>query len=319
MVDLIQQNLSTAKDRFDAIRHKHSVAKHELDTAEQKLLIVCGKHTDAINKSTTKLKDAAEDNSFTTELELLASELRLSATEINFATAELKLATSDFVHIDTELKLAATELNDCATQLDLAATTYDLAIDCLRLSMHFFYPIQQCAQQVYHSAVPLSPTSSHLHGSCLQSVTDNKLSHVAAFTGAPSDWGSLLRTIDFRPRQLTCITTSVHGVISAFENIVGVYGVVTGVLKQSLCAPEPVAKIQHSPDGSILFLVHSSSVTMWDMQTGGHIHTFSMQSKISDIAVLQLPLHVALLMVLSHSGASSPVRGLNGFGVVIQL
>ena len=29
-------------------------------------------------------------------------------------------------------------------------TLYDLATDCLRLSMHFFHPIQQCAQQIYH-------------------------------------------------------------------------------------------------------------------------------------------------------------------------
>jgi hypothetical protein len=42
---------------------------------------------------------------------------------------------------------------------------YDLATDCLRLSMHFFHPIQQCAQQVYHTALPLSPTSSLLRNS----------------------------------------------------------------------------------------------------------------------------------------------------------
>ena len=83
-----------------------------------------------------------------------------------------------------------------------------LARDCLRFSMHFFHPIQQCAQQLYHAALPLSPTSSHLHNSCLQSVIDNQLCHITTFSGAPDEWGLLLRTIDVRPGRLTCIATS---------------------------------------------------------------------------------------------------------------
>jgi len=106
----------------------------------------------------------------------------------------------------------------------------DLATDCLRLSMHFFHPIQQCAQQVYHTAVPLSPTSSQLHKYCLQSIIDNHLSPVTEFMGAPHTWGSLLRSIDTRPRQLTCITTSGQSIISACEDRVTIYDAVTGVL-----------------------------------------------------------------------------------------
>ena len=177
-------------------------------------------------------------------------------------------------------------LHKAATaELKFATILYGLAVDCLRVSMHFFHPIQQCAQQVYHTAVPLSPTSSHIHKSYLQSVIDNQLSHATTFSGAPSTWGSLLRTIDVRPRQLTCIATFIHGIVSACGNIVDIYDAVTGVLRQSLCAPEIVAKIQHSPDGSMLFFAHLSSVTMWDIQTGGLIRTFTPQSKISDIAV----------------------------------
>ena len=162
---------------------------------------------------------------------------------------------------------------------------YDLATDCLRLSMHFFHPIQQCAQHVYRTAVSLSPTSSQLRKSFLQNVIDNQLSHVADFSGAPREWGLLLRTIDVRPMQITCIATSVQRIIAACEDIVNIYDAVTGVLQQFLHAPETVAKIQDSPDGSMLFFVHSSSVTMWDVQTGGLIHTFTTLSKIDDIAV----------------------------------
>ena len=114
---------------------------------------------------------------------------------------------------------------------------------------------------------------------------------MATFSGAPGTWGSLLRTIDTRPKQLTCIATSVQKIIAACEDIINTYDAVTFVLRQSLHAPETVTKIQDSPDGSILFLAHSFSVTMWDVQTGGLIHTFAMQSEVNDIAASET--HIA--------------------------
>jgi WD40 repeat protein len=160
------------------------------------------------------------------------------------------------------------------------ATLYDLATDCLRLSTHIFYPIQQCAQQVYYTALPLSPSES-----CLQSFVDNQLSPVTAFLGAPKEWGLLLRTIDVSPRRLVCIATSAQRIVAACEDIVNIYDAVTFVLRQSLRISETITKVQGSPDGSTLFFAHSHSVTMWDVQTGGLTHTFSTQSEINDIAV----------------------------------
>ena len=177
--------------------------------------------------------------------------------------------------------------------VEALTTSLDLATDYLRLSMHFFHPIQQCAQQVYHTALPLSPTSSQLHDSCLQSVADDHLSCVTAFSGAPDTWGLLLRTIDVRPRQLTCIATSAQRIIAACEDIVDIYDAVTFVLRQSLRAPEIVTKILGSPDGSTLFFAHSYSVTMWDVQTGGLTHTFTTQSEITDIGISTTGDHIA--------------------------
>ena len=79
--------------------------------------------------------------------------------------------------------------------------------------------------------------------------------------------------------------TSFQKIIAACQDIVNIYNAVTFVLQQSLHTPEMVTKIQDSPDGSILFFAHAFSVTMWDIQTGGLIHTFTTQSKICDIAV----------------------------------
>ena len=189
---------------------------------------------------------------------------------------------------------AATEAKAEAEAVVLVtAALYDLAVDCLRLSMHFFHPIQQCAQQVYHTALPLSPALSHLHKSCLQSVIDNQLSYITAFLGAPDTWGLLLRTIDVRPKQLTYITTSLQRIVASCEDIVNIYDAVTFVLQQTICPPETVTKIQYSSDGSTLFFAHSISVTMWDVQTGGLVHTFTIQSEINDIAVSTTGDHIA--------------------------
>ena len=169
----------------------------------------------------------------------------------------------------------------------------NLATDCLRLSMHFFHPIQQCAQQIYHSALPLSPLSSQLRKSCLQSIMDDQLSYVTTFSGAPDTWGLLLRTIDVRPRQLACITTLPRRIVAACEDVVNIYDAVTFVLRQSVCTPETTEKIQGSPHGSILFAAHSSSITMWDVQTGGLIHTFTTPSRINDTSVSTTGDHIA--------------------------
>jgi len=114
-----------------------------------------------------------------------------------------------------------------------------------------------------------------------------------AFTGAPNAWGLLLRTIDIRPRELTCITTSGQGIIAACKDIVTIYDAITGVLQQSLSAPEIVTKIQASSDGSTLFFAHYTSATMWDFQTGGLIHTFNPGDRVNDIALSITGDHIA--------------------------
>ena len=116
---------------------------------------------------------------------------------------------------------------------------------------------------------------------------------MTTFIGAASTWGLLLRTIDVRPRELTCITTSGQRIIAACGDIVNIYDAVTGVLQQSLSPSEAVRKIQASPDGFTLFFAYSSSVTMWDVQTGGLIHTFTTQPKVNDIAVSIPGHHIA--------------------------
>ena len=223
-----------------------------------------------------------------------ANDARQKANDAKpIATNNRRLAR-DFIAYHQQMDNAATMAESNARAIvSVTAALYNLSVDCLRLTMHFFHPIQQCAQQVYYTALPLSPTSSHLHISYHQSVEHNQLSHVTAFLGAPKTWGLLLRTIDIRPKQLTHITTSLRRIVAACENIVNIYDAITFVLQQVICTLEPVTKIQVSLDGSIMFFAHSSSITMWDVQTGICVYSFTAQPEIRDIALSTTGDHIA--------------------------
>ena len=69
--------------------------------------------------------------------------------------------------------------------------------------------------------------------------------------------------------------------------VVGIYDSVTGVLRLSLSSPYPIQAMTGSPDGSVLFCTHrnSPSVTMWDIQTGGLVHTFVLEMEARDTAI----------------------------------
>lgn len=83
------------------------------------------------------------------------------------------------------------------------------------------------------------------------------------------------------------MTTFGHKIAGASDDgIVDIYDSVTGVLRLSLSPADPIQAIKGSPDGSILFCAHKApSITAWDIQTGGPIHTFVLERNPEDIAV----------------------------------
>ena len=188
MVAITQDRVTTARHELVAAKEEFTDAKYMLNAAEHQVY-------------TTKHKPTAADNKVTDAKDKLnAAKSRFTGAQAEYIIAEHKFSTIEEEHEAMVFTL---------TPLD------NLATDCLRLSMHFFHPIQQCAQQVYHTALPLSPTSSQLHVLWLQNIIYNQLSSVTGFSGAPHSWSSLLRTIGVRPRELTCIATSVSRGLSA--------------------------------------------------------------------------------------------------------
>ena len=71
------------------------------------------------------------------------------------------------------------------------------------------------------------------------------------------------------------------------DGTVGIYDSVAGVLKLSLRSLHPIQSMTGSPDGSVLFCTHlkNPSVTLWDIQTGVLVHTFSLTTEAKSTAV----------------------------------
>jgi WD40 repeat protein len=83
------------------------------------------------------------------------------------------------------------------------------------------------------------------------------------------------------------MTTFGHKIAAARDdNTVGIYDSVTGVLKLSLSPGSPIQAITGSPNGYTLCCLHKTpSITVWDIQTGGLIHTFVLERNPEHITV----------------------------------
>ena len=147
--------------------------------------------------------------------------------------------------------------------------------------MHFFHIIQQSASHVYHSALPLSPESSTFRSRALGRT------RITEFYGRTTAWGIVLRTITAGSKRFTSMITFGHKIAATCDDdTVAIYDSVTGVLQLSLDHTDPIQAISGSPSGSILFCAHKTpSITVWDIQTGGLIHTFILGRGAEDIGV----------------------------------
>ena len=96
-----------------------------------------------------------------------------------------------------------------------------------------------------------------------------------------------MRTIKTISGRFTCMTTFGRRIAAACDDgTVGVYDSVTGALRLSLSPGDRVRAVRGSPDGSALLCAHQGSlITVWDIQTGGLIHTFVLESRAEDIAI----------------------------------
>ena len=188
------------------------------------------------------------------------------------------------------MNLFVIEQNFDLLQTQIGMPTSDLASvanDYLRFTMHFFQLIQQSAQHIYHSALPLSPNPSIFPSMSLPGQT-----RISKFYGRPDNWGSVVRTITSISGDLTCTTTIGRGSTAKIaaacnDGTVRIYDSVTGVLRLSLRPEFPILEMTGVPDGSLLVCTHSGRpfITLWDIQTGGLVQTFILKEEVKHTTV----------------------------------
>jgi len=146
------------------------------------------------------------------------------------------------------------------------------ADDSQRLILEYFDVISNSPSEIYHYALPFSPSESWLH-ECYSS----ELSHeVKVVKGFQAGWGMCSRTVilDFLPQALTCwkdiIAVGLH-----LGNIVILDGI-SGTNKSTISGHTGfVESLAFSSDGMLLVSGGEDTVVgLWDVQTGGAVKIF---------------------------------------------
>ena len=144
--------------------------------------------------------------------------------------------------------------------------------DSLHFILEYFDAICNSPSQIYHSALPLCPSSSWL----CKHYTAELSQEFKVVKGLPAGWGTCSRTVKFNhePRTLTCWKNTIAVGLSSGEIITldGITGIQTAILSGHTDYVRPLA---FSPDGTS-FVSGSDDMTvkLWDVQTGGVVKTF---------------------------------------------
>jgi len=143
--------------------------------------------------------------------------------------------------------------------------------DSQRFLLESFDLISKSPSHIYHSALPLSPSSSWLH----KHYAPHLLQEVQVVGGLLAEWGACSRTVslDSTPGGLACWKDTIA--VSLGFNII-ILSAITGnqvaVLSEHT---DEVKSLTFSFDGTMLVSgSEDTTVKLWDVQTGGVIKTF---------------------------------------------
>jgi len=144
--------------------------------------------------------------------------------------------------------------------------------DSQHFLLEYFDPIHDSPSHIYHSALPLCPTSSWLH----ETYSAELSQEVKVVWGLPAEWGTCSHTVSFNPEPFchACWKDIVavglrSGDISTLNSTTGVR---TAVLSGHT---DTVRSLTFTSDGALLVSgSDDKTIKLWDIQTGGIIKTF---------------------------------------------
>ena len=153
-----------------------------------------------------------------------------------------------------------------------AGIVYKWTNDSQRFLLEHFDTIHNSPSHIYHSVLPLSPSSSWL-----QRHYSAELSYmVKVIKGLPAEWGTCSYTVslDSSPTTLLCHDNTIA--VGCKDGGIVILNAITG--SQAGTLPGHiigVTSLSFSSDGILLVSVSSGdTVKLWDIQTGGVIKTF---------------------------------------------
>jgi WD40 repeat protein len=144
--------------------------------------------------------------------------------------------------------------------------------DSQRLLLEHFDTIRNSPSQIYHLALPFSPSSSWLH----KYYTAELLGMVKVVRGLPAEWGMCSRTVELDYSPLALDHWKENIAVGSQSNDILLLSAITGSQVALLSGHANVVRsLTFSLDGSLL--VSGSldwTLKLWDVQTGGVIKTF---------------------------------------------
>jgi WD40 repeat protein len=153
-----------------------------------------------------------------------------------------------------------------------AGTSCKWVNDSQRFLLEFFDTIHNSPSQTYHTALPLSPSSSWLH----KSYSTELSGEVKVVKGLSAGWGLCSRTVTFDEYPLALAywkdTIAVGSASGDVITLDGNTGSQVAVLSEHT---DWVRCVTFSSDGTLLVSgSDDKTLKLWDIQTGGVIKTF---------------------------------------------
>jgi len=145
--------------------------------------------------------------------------------------------------------------------------------------------IYDSPSHIYHSALPLCPSSSWLH----EHYSTELLQEVKIIKGPPAEWEACFRTVsfDYVPQVLTYWNNTVVVGLGSHDHNITILNATTGSQISVLSGHTGwVRSLAFSPDGK--FFVSGGddkTIKLWDIQTGGVMDAFSHSSSVTSISV----------------------------------
>ena len=141
-----------------------------------------------------------------------------------------------------------------------------------RLILLNFDAIRDSPTNIYHDALPFSPSSSWLR----KWYSAKSLQTVEVVEGRPDKWGTCSRVVsfDYLPEALACHKDTVAVGLSSGDIIA--LDAITGTRRSAFSEhTDGVTSLVFSPDGTLLASgSKDNTIKLWDIQTGGAIKTF---------------------------------------------